>query len=51
MGIRVAAGHRLEDYGIRRGLDYFVTHLSGEVPPASVRMTTFSAELLARPGG
>ena len=42
------AAHELTSYGVRRRLDYFVTHLFGETPPPPVRLVLPSDELARR---
>lgn len=41
------AGHELTGYGMRRRLDYFVTHLFGSTPPPPVRLI-LAADAIAR---
>lgn len=42
------AGHELTGYGVRRRLDYFVTHLFGSIPPPAVAFTLAHEELIRR---
>jgi dipeptidyl-peptidase 4 len=42
------AGHELTGYGVRRRLDYFVTHLFGSTPPPAVEFRLAHDELLRR---
>jgi dipeptidyl-peptidase-4 len=42
------AGHEMTAYGVRRRLDYFVTHLFGEAPPSGVKLTIGSDRMVER---
>jgi dipeptidyl aminopeptidase/acylaminoacyl peptidase len=42
------AAHALDGYGLRRRLDYFVTHLFDSTPPQDVRITSRGEMLVIR---
>ena len=42
------AAHELTGYGVRRRLDYFVTHLFGATPPPPIRLVLASDEIARR---
>src|SRR5690606_1611376 len=41
-------GHHWSGYGLRRRLDYFVTHLFGSTPPKGISLTDFYEEIARR---